>query len=274
MTTESVAKQDAGNPVKKNVFGLLVGALIRPKATFGYLKDNHKKAWWLPALLILLLTVAPLWVASRPSPAAQTMSPDKMEMVTGVDPRIFEGMPPESFTSAPASGGLNFLKLGGALLGTFAAWLLWGGALYLASVFLGRSSTFGQMFRLAVWTWLPYGIRGLVQTVYMMTTGNAIGNAGLSGFVVDQNITSPISSGPGQLALASILGRVDLYMIWHLLLVSVGLMAFTNLKYRKALTAAVVIWVVLALLGIIPAIFGGILGGVTGGASTGIRAVG
>lgn len=274
MTTESTAeqgaaRQEAVKPVKKNVLALLLGVLFRPKATFGYLKDNHKKAWWLPALLVMVLTVAPLWAASRPSPAAQTMPPDKIEMVTSVDPRVMEteGMPPESSTSALVAGGFNVLKLGGTVLGTFVGWLLWGGALYLASVFLGRSSSFGQMFRLAVWTWLPYGLRGLAQTIFMMITGEAIANAGFSGFVIDKGVTSLIPPGPGQLALASILSRVDVFMVWHVLLVSVALMAFTGLTRRKALTATLAIWIVFALVGIVPAIFGGMVSGI--GGSTG-----
>ncbi|MEJ5310349.1 MAG: Yip1 family protein [Anaerolineae bacterium] len=271
MTTENVAQepalQGAAKPGKKNVFALFLGVLFRPKATFGYLKDNHKKAWWLPAFLIMLLTLAPLWAASRPSPAAQATPPGKMEMVTGVDPRMMEGVVAEPSTPAPASGGLNVLKFGGTVLGTVAAWLLWGGALYLASVFLGRSSSFGQMFRLAVWTWLPYGLRGLVQAVYILMTGEAITNAGFSGFVIDKSVTSLIPPGPGQLALASILGRVDVFMIWHVLLVSVALMAFTGLTRRKALTATLAIWIVFALVGIVPAIFGGMVSGI--GGSTG-----
>lgn len=272
MTTESVAqqtpaRQGAAKPVKRNVFVLLLGVLFRPKATFGYLKDNHKKAWWLPAFLVLLLTIAPLWVASRPSPAAQSMPPDKMEMVTSVDPRIMEGVASEPSPSALASGGFNILRFGGTVLGTIVAWLLWGGALYLASVFLGRSSSFGQMFRLAVWTWLPYGLRGLVQAVYILMTGEAIVNAGFSGFIIDKSVTSLIPPGPGQLALASILGRVDVFMIWHVLLVSVALMTFTGLTHRKALTATLAIWIVFALVGIVPAIFGGMVSGI--GGSTG-----
>jgi hypothetical protein len=272
MTTESAVKQEAAKPVKKNVFALLLGVLFHPKATFGYLKNNHKKAWWLPAILILLLTTAPLWAASRPLPAAQTMPSDKMGTFTSADPLMLEGMPsqidaPSSDALSSASGGLNFLKLGGTVIGTFAAWLLWGGGLYLASVFLGRSSSFGQMFRLAVWTWLPYGLRGLVQIVYVLVTGEAIVNAGFSGFVIDKGVTSVISPGPGQLALASILSRVDVFAIWHVLLVSVALMAFTSLARRKALTATLAIWFVFALVGIVPAIFGGMVGGI--GGSTG-----
>ena len=271
MSAENITK-----PVKKNIIALIVGALLRPKATFAYLKDNHKRAWWLPAILIVLLTLAPLFVGGQPSspdagPVAEEVMVSNAKGIA-VEGGAMPGM--EVPPTEPSSGGSpGILALVRAVLGAPVAWLVWGGALYLASVFLGRSSGFGQMFRLAVWTWLPYGIRGLVQTVYILTTGNAIANAGLSGFVVDKSVQSVISPGPGQLALASILGRVDIYMVWHLLLVSVGLMAFTNLTRKKAWTAALAIWLVLALLGILPAIFGGMLGGILDG-SSGVRTYG
>ena len=190
-----------------------------------------------------------------------------MEAVTGGEAGMIEGMPSQIPSSPPMASGPNLLRFGGAILGTPVAWLLWGGALYLASVFLGRSSSFGQMFRLAVWTWLPYGLRGLVQAGYILMTGEAIVNAGFSGFVIDKGVTSVIAPGPGQLALASILGRVDIFMIWHILLVSVALMAFTSLTRRKALTATLAIWIVFSLVGIVPAIFGGMVSGI--GGSTG-----
>ncbi len=259
--------ENAAKPVKKNVIALLVGVLIRPRTTFGYLKDNHKRAWWLPAILIVLLTLAPLLIASRQS--SPEMGPGmEQPVISGakgmaVEPGAESSM--ETPSTASTSGASGILSLVSAVLGAPVAWLVWGGALYLASVFLGRSSSFGQMFRLAVWTWLPYGIRSLVQTIYILVTGNTIVNAGLSGFVIDKSAQSIIPPGPGQLALASILGRVDIYMLWHLVLVSVGLMAFTNLTRRKAWTAALAIWLVLALLGIVPAIFGGMLGGILNG---------
>jgi len=49
--------------------------------------------------------------------------------------------------------------------------------------------------------------------------------------------------------------------------VSVALMAFTGLTRRKALTATLAIWIVFALVGIVPAIFGGMVSGI--GGSTG-----
>ncbi len=256
---------------KKNVFALLLGVLVRPKATFSYLKDNHKRAWWLPAILIILLTLAPIYAA------AQTVVRPSVPMMIEGDIKGMGGKPGAGGVTVASSGeymgepfaeatpaGPGIFSYIGAVLGLPISWLLWGGALYLSSVFLGRSSSFGQMFRLAVWTWLPYGIRGLVQTIYIFSTGSAIANAGLSGFA-NQNLPAMITPGPGQLALAGILGQVDIYLIWYLLLSSLGLMVFTNLKRSKAFTAVLVIWLVLALLGVVPSIFGGMFQGITGG---------
>ncbi len=209
MATERIAK-----PLKRNVIALMLGVLVRPKATFGYLKDNGKRAWWLPAILILLLIVAPSIITLRQTPAemlpaSESAMPPSAKIVIEAAPENTV-MPPRT----PVSPLSTILKLGGSVLSTLLAWLIWGAALYLASVFLGRSSSFGQMLRLTVWAWLPYGVRGLVQAVYMLLTGESIVNQGLSGFVIDKSTSSLIPPGPGQLALASILGRVDIYMLW------------------------------------------------------------
>ncbi|MBN2005944.1 MAG: YIP1 family protein [Anaerolineae bacterium] len=254
---------------KKNVFGLLLGILVRPKTSFNYLKDNHKRAWWLPAILMILLTIAPMYAASRVT--LQSVPPMMEENLKEMGPlpvgrvsvaageKYMMEPPVEQTPTGPGIFGYIF-----AVLGLPVSWLLWGGALYLSSVFLGRSSTFGQMFRLTVWTWLPYGMRGLVQTIYIFVTQSTIVNPGLSGFV-NQNQPAMIAPGPGQLALSGILKQVDIYLVWYLLLSSLGLMVFTGLKRSKAFNAVIVIWIVLALLGIVPAIFGGMFQGITGG---------
>ncbi len=253
---------------KRPLLGLLWGVLFRPRKTFAYLKDNRKKAWWLPAILILTLAIAPLLagsaVASRQAIDPALMGPEGSGRVYGPGPVVVvEGgtgavEPPPPSSSQPAGPG--FFRIVGAIPGAILGWLIWGVALYSASVFLGRSSGFGHMFRLVVWAWMPYAVRGLVQTIYILASGNQIVNAGLSGFVIDKNSPSMMPVGPGTMVLASALGRIDLYLFWNLALFTLGLMAFTNLPRKKALVAVLVIWGVLTLLGVIPAMLGGIFG--------------
>jgi hypothetical protein len=254
---------------KRPLLGLLWGVLFRPRKTFAYLKDNRRKAWWLPAILILALTIAPLLVGSavagRQTFDPAMMGPEGSSRVYGPGPVVVvEGgigaEEPPSSSSPSQSAGPGLFRIAGAIPGAILGWLIWGVALYSASVFLGRSSGFRQMARLAVWAWMPYAVRGLVQTIYILVSGNQIVNAGLSGFVIDKNSPSLMPVGPGTMVLASALGRIDLYLFWNLALFTLGLMAFTNLPRKKALVAVLVIWSVLTLLGVIPAMLGGIFG--------------
>jgi hypothetical protein len=170
-------------------------------------------------------------------------------VIVNSDEGVYTDMQPES-----AIAGFGWLKLVGVVIGTPLSWLAWGGILYLTSVFLGRSSRFSQMFRLTVWAWMPHAVRGLVQTVLLFVTRRPIVNAGLASLVTDQNGTAVT------VVLASVLSRVDIYLLWSLALLALGVVVFTNLPRKKALVATLSIWVMLALLGTIPALIEGVLG--------------
>lgn len=252
---------------KKSPLKLLAGVLLRPRATFAHLRENQPRSWIVPAILIIVCTLLPVFASN--SAAQQTIDPG-MNMGMQEEPiAVYKGEviveggggPISEAPTQPAA--LSILKIGGALVSLPLTWLLWGGALYLASVFLGRSSGFAPMFRLTVWTWIPYAVRGLLQAIFIWVTGQVINNKGFAGYILDSNAPQLITPGPGKLALAGILGRVDLFLIWNLVLLIVGLMAFTKLPRRKALVAVLVIWTVFALLSIVPAILGGMFGSIT-----------
>jgi len=255
---------------KRSIFSLLFGALLRPKSTFGYLKDNRKKMWWLAALCIILLTVAPtvstVAVMQRQAQSMMLPSAASSSMEPGVSVVEGDRVPVESFeepgmTGAPGGlpAALSFLPAIGAVVGAPIGWLLWGGALYLVSVFLGRSSGFRDMFRLAVWARLPFAVRGLVQTVYILLSGELIVNKGLSGFAPTANANPLLPPSPGHLALTNILQSVDIYLVWNLLLIVAGLVAFTGLSRKKGWIATLSIWLIFTLVSIIPALIGGMV---------------
>lgn len=237
-------------PAQRSLPQLFWGMIARPRRTLEYLSQDGKRLWWVPALVILVLIVLPTIIS--PAPATQTPSTMGMESMGPYEGAAMMETPTPSATS-PLVG---ILGVAGRALSTAITWALWGGALYLASVFLGRSSTFKQMLRLTIWTWLPYGVRGVLQMVYILVSGQAITNPGLSGFVIDRSAQSLVPAGPGQIALAAILSRVDLFLVWNLFLLITGLMVTTRLTRRKSVIAVLAIWVIFSLLGVIPALTG------------------
>lgn len=271
-TPEKMSETQQSAKAKKSLVTLLVGVFVRPRATFTHLRDHQPRSWWLPAVLIVICTILPLWagiaVANRPrlsGPAGMMYAEEGAVMIEkGGGPIVIEGGidgPQPQTPTQPAA--MNVLKIAGAVVGQPLTWLLWGGALYLASVFLGRSSSFKDMFRLTVWAWMPYAVRGLAQTIYIWSSGQTIVNTGFAGYVIDRSVPQFIPPGPGTLALAGVLGRVDIFLVWNLILLVAGLRAFTNLPRRKAISAILSIWIVLALLSVVPAIVGGLFGSMT-----------
>jgi hypothetical protein len=120
---------------------------------------------------------------------------------------------------------------------------------------LGGRASFKQVFRMGVWTTLPFVVRNLIQLVSTAITGN-IPISGLAG----------IASGPGNVspALVAILSRIDIYLLWSLILLGVGVAATTQLNRIKSAAVALGYWLATAAatvgwVALLPTLFG--LGG-------------
>jgi hypothetical protein len=122
---------------------------------------------------------------------------------------------------------------------------------------------------MVAWTWLPYTVRNYVQAAYMMVTQKALYNQGLSGLVIDRTPSAPalgrlgfsqalgaLPAARGDQTLAALLARIDIYLVWYLVLVVLGASAFARLSARKASVVVMVIWVVLTFVGLLPVMVG------------------
>jgi hypothetical protein len=227
----------------------------------------------LPALLAVLLTVLPVLVAApittRLAREAVRASQEQMNEQRGMELSAQEEAQMEQAMSVAASPLITVVfPVVGAVVGRAVGWLAWAGALYLAGLALGGRSGFGKMFQMVVWTWLPYALRGLLQTVYILVTGEIIANPGLSGLVMDtSSVTEMVVTPPstGQLIATSFLSRLDLFMVWNLVLLVIGVIVFTRLPRRKAVLVTLGVWLVLTALGLVPALVSGLFSQQVGG---------
>jgi hypothetical protein len=142
---------------------------------------------------------------------------------------------------------------------------VWAGGLGLLSAMAGGKTSFRQLWPLVVWAGLPYALRGLLQSAYILATGQLIANPGLSGLARPESVAAgalAASPGPGQLALAAFLGQVDLFLVWKLALLAGGVVAAARLSRRKSVAITLALWLALSLLGLVPALVSGaMLGG-------------
>ena len=246
---------------------LLWGMIVRPRVTLEYLRDREGRTWWIPVLLGVLLTALPIVVAA-PATTRQAVlvaqeqwgERQRAEMPAEEQAQI------ESIAASPLL--IVVFPAVGSVVGRVVGWLAWAGALYLAGMALGGRSTFGQMFRTVVWTWLPYVLRGLLQTVYILVSGQLIANPGLSGFIQSNypaGETALVPPSLGQTVLQALLGQVDLFLFWNLILLVIGVMVVARLPRRKAALVTLGVWLLLTALSLIPAIAGGLFAQQAGG---------
>jgi hypothetical protein len=259
-----MSEQEKPEPERRGLPRLLLGMIARPRVTLEYLNEYGRRSWLLPALLAVLLVVLPVLVAAphraqqqREAVAAMLEQQGEQQEMTA---REREQMEQAMDIAANPFITTVFPAVAGAV-GTMVGWLVWAGALYLGSMALGGRSSFGQMFRMVVWTWLPYALRSLLQTVYILASGQIIANPGLSGFVVDNRApVEEMAVAPpsmGQMLLAGLLGRVDLFLFWNLILVLIGVMVVTRLPRRKAVVVTLGVWLLLTALSLAPTLIGG-----------------
>jgi hypothetical protein len=113
-----------------------------------------------------------------------------------------------------------------ALLGVWIGWLLVSGLLHLVVTLLGGRGETLYSVNLVAWASLPFVARDLVRMVSMLISRQLIEKPGLSGFAAPD-------PGGGVTYLAALLTVVDIYLIWHLLLLVIGVRTGNGLSLGK-----------------------------------------
>ena len=239
------------NTPKRLRFDWVWGILFRPRKTFSEIVAQSGSSWQTPLLLLtvtaLILVLVSGWLQGQ-SAAAPELSPD------------FQYLTPEQQTQMMQSlqmrQGPIFRFVFPALtsvLGVWIGWLLVGGLLHLLmTLFGGRGDTSSAM-NLVAWANLPYAVRDIIQILAMLFTRKLIVSPGLSGFINTE-------AGGMTLVLAGLLALVDLYLVWRLLLLALGVKTATGLSFGKALISALIALLVVLLLQVGLSYLGAMLG--------------
>lgn len=237
------------------MFGLLAGVIIRPRQTFVSLRESRRGYWWVVFVItILALALLTYSTTSIQMKARQNlMPPEGMEI-------------PEGATAGSASMLLVlFMALAGGILGTLVKYLLGTSLIFALGFVFGGKASFKQMFRVVVWSTLPIVIRYLVQAFASLATGSPP-VAGLSAAMTPmESMNLPV--------LSSLLGAVDIYLIWSMILLGIGISAITRLSKGKT-ALIVVLYVLIAAAALIGLTWAGqainnLLGNSTGGGAGG-----
>jgi hypothetical protein len=236
-----------------SVWRALFGWIDQPKKTLRYvIREPRWPLWLAPALAIVLaLVIATLVSAPSASEFARQQAEQQVAAQMGQLPseqaeQVEKSL--ETFTS-PLFIGATGIALG--TLGLILTWLFRGALLFFIAYLLGTDSRYVQMVTLALWSWLPFALRDLVQAAYVIVSGQLPLNKGLSFLVA----SSDQAQNAGNLAYG-FLSQVDPFLAWHLFLVAIGLTVTTRSSTLKTTVGTIGYWVVTALVGLAPSLLG------------------
>jgi hypothetical protein len=223
-------------------FDWLLPVLWRPRRTLNRITEVTNGAWLTPMLVLTLAVLVTVFVAGPIRKEAAMAG-------TLPVPQDFQWWPPEqqelfmqnlSGTSGPLfTHGIPAFS---GLVKIWFGWLLLGGVLHLTLTLAGSRSSAGSVLSVVAWASTPLILRYVVQSVYMLSTHTLIRSPGLAGF-------APVGEGGGVRFLTALLPLIDLYLVWQVALMVVGLRPLSRIPLGRIWIAVLIsVAIVLAVM--------------------------
>ena len=229
---------------------LIFTVLFRPRRGMDMVAAQEKPAWLLPMLILsatLLITVIVSgYFKAHAAAMGQTVLPADWQWWT-------TDMQNNYMTAMQATQGPVFVYIIPLVSGLAQLWLVWfivAGLLHLFSTLLGGRGSMRAALNIVAWAGLVFAVRDILRVIFMLIAGHGISAPGLSG----------LSSA---IFVSKLLAAVDLFLVWHAILLVMGFSQADNLPVKKSIAAVVIVLLLIlaiqAGLGTLGASLGGLM---------------
>jgi hypothetical protein len=216
-------------------FPRLLPVLTRPRRVFSGMAAESRGTWLTPMLVLtvtaLLVILVSGFLKTRAAMLGEVSMPPDWQYWT-------PEMQNNYMQAQQATQGKTFMyiiPLVGAWTGLWLGWILVGGLLHLGSTLLGGRGTMQGALNVTAWASIPFAIRDVLKVIYMLSAGHAIGSPGLSGFAGSAGL------------LPQLLSRLDIFVIWYIILLIIGIAIFDGLSRGKAVVDVLVVTLLVLL---------------------------
>jgi len=233
-----------------NLAAVTIGMVDRPGQAMAE-AAKRPRAWFLPAVLLLVSMVVLLAVSA---PYQIKLANERSaQMIEQIAANMSEEQAQMVRQSArPVTPATYWLSgLGAGLLIAALGWVLRGTVVHFSSMAAGGTSVWGPTFAVCLWSMLPFFVRDLVQTIYILISKQIIEHQGLAFLVASGDMLKD-----GRNLSYALLGNVDPFALWHIVLLGIAIGAATKLSKGKATFMALVIWLVFLAVKLVPVLLG------------------
>lgn len=253
-----------------------IGQIItQPRLVFSAIEQDGKKAEWKTPIIVvsvIILIASLLSVTSSASSSSASSTSAASTTSSGFGPGGMGGggMPGSDGrmdmqattttnnddttdeTASQDSGSSSTiltkaLSALGSILSFMLTWLILGSIVNLLSISFGGQANTHLALVFAAWASIPIGVRAIMQILYALATTSSINAVGLSGF-------APTTSTNAAIFLEKLLAQIDIYTIWQVILLAIGISVMTKLNNKKpiivAISSMLIIILIKSLLGL------------------------
>lgn len=224
--------------------------LLSPRKAFQEIASESRATWLTPMLILtitaILVVIVAGYLRSRAAMMGEIPLPPDWEFWTPEMQNNY--MQAQQATQGPTF--VYIIPMVGSVTGLWLGWLLLAALLHFGSTLLGGRGSMQSALNVVAWASLPFAVRDILRIIFMLAAGHAILSPGLSGF----------TSTPG--LLSQLLTRLDIFLIWHVILLVIGFSLTDGLSRSKAVTGVLVVLLLVlfaqAGLGALASSFGGL----------------
>ncbi|MGQ0604022.1 MAG: YIP1 family protein [Anaerolineales bacterium] len=222
-------------------FDWVLPTLLRPRATLAKIVEYAGDCWLTPLLVVSLAEIARVIAAGNVrgllASTGQVPLPPGSEFWTPEQQAQF--LQAQQAASSPVF--LYVFPGIVALLGVWIGWVLMSALLHLLLTMLGGRSATRAALNVVAWASLPLAVRAIARATDIFIEQKLIVAAGFSGYV-------SADGGAVWEFIKAVLASVDIFLIWHLVLVVIGARQASGLSLQKvAASTLITALIVLAL---------------------------
>lgn len=208
---------------------------FHPRLAFQAMTSEARATWWTPMLILtmtaILVVIVAGYLKGRSAMMGQVQLPPDWQYWTPEMQNNY--MQAQQATQGPTF--MYIMPMIKSLAGLWVGWLLLAALLHFGSTLLGGRGSMQGALNIVAWASLPFVVRDILRMIFMISAGHAITSPGLSGFAPTAGFVSQL------------LTRVDIFLIWQVILLAVGFGIADGLPRTKAVTGVVVVTLLVLL---------------------------
>jgi len=233
-----------------SVLSNIINIYIAPSKVFEAVKDFNLKKAIVPLVILAVLGVVSFWAIQdlatevgydtaleRIENSSRIPDDQKEEIITQMEERM-EG---------PQITGWVASALGGPVTVFFMALI----ALLVGNTIMGGSAKYGQLLNVTAWAYMINILESIIKIPLMLSKWSLEVYTGLGVFGIGEKGSF----------INSIFNAIDIFAIWRIILMAIGMGIIYNKKTRPYAIAMLIAWFLLRLIGAgFSSFFGGLAG--------------